>query len=56
MLKETQQHPAILRDKVTSPGGATIAALNVLEEKGIRTAFIQALAAAAKRSKELRLE
>jgi len=56
MLKETNQHPAILRDKVTSPAGATIAALNVLEEKGIRAAFIQALTAAANRSKELSLE
>lgn len=55
MLKETNQHPAVLRDKVTSPGGATIAALNVLEEKGIRTAFIQAVMTAANRSKELSL-
>lgn len=55
MLKETNQHPAVLRDKVTSPGGATISALNVLEEKGIRTAFIQAVMVAAKRSKELSL-
>lgn len=53
MLKETGEHPAILRDKVTSPGGATIAALNVLEEKGVRKAFLQALTAAANRSKEL---
>ncbi len=53
MLKATNQHPDILRDKVTSPGGATIAALNVLEEKGIRAAFLQAVTAAANRSKEL---
>ncbi|MFH1563221.1 MAG: pyrroline-5-carboxylate reductase [Nitrospirota bacterium] len=56
MLKETKEDPAILRNKVTSPGGATIAALNVLEEKGFRETFIQAVTAAAKRSKELSLE
>ena len=56
MLKETNEHPTILRNKVTSPGGATIAALNVLEEKGFREIFIQAVTAAAKRSKELSLE
>ncbi|MEW6617979.1 MAG: pyrroline-5-carboxylate reductase [bacterium] len=56
MLKQTSEHPAVLRDKVTSPGGATISALNVLEEKGIRSAFIQAVTAANNRAKELRLE
>jgi len=56
MLKETNQHPAVLRDKVTSPGGATIVALNVLEERGIRAAFLQAVSAAANRLKELSLE
>ncbi|MEW6097182.1 MAG: pyrroline-5-carboxylate reductase [bacterium] len=55
MLKETNEHPAILRDKVTSPGGATIAGLNVLEEKGVRAAFIQAVTTAANRAKELSL-
>lgn len=53
MLKETKEHPAILRNKVTSPGGATIAALNVLEEKGLREIFLEAVTAAAKRSKQL---
>lgn len=56
MLKETNQHPVLLRDKVTSPGGATIVALNVLEERGIRAAFIQAVTSAANRLKELSLE
>jgi len=55
MLKETGEDPAILRAKVTSPGGATLAALNVLEEKGIRATFLQAITAAANRSKELSL-
>ncbi|MDI6736246.1 MAG: pyrroline-5-carboxylate reductase [bacterium] len=53
MLKETNEGPSILRNKVTSPGGATMAALNVLEEKGFREIFIQAVTVAAKRSKEL---
>lgn len=55
MLKETGEHPAILRDKVTSPAGATISALKVLEEKGIRAMFIQAVTAASNRAKELSL-
>jgi pyrroline-5-carboxylate reductase len=36
--------------QVTSPGGATIAALAVMEEKGVRSAFMQAVAAAADKS------
>ncbi len=53
MLKETNEHPTILRNKVTSPGGTTMAALNVLDEKGFRKTFLEAVTAAAKRSKEL---
>jgi pyrroline-5-carboxylate reductase len=50
---ETQEHPAILRDRVTSPGGTTIAGLAALEKGGFRNACIEAVAKAADRSHEL---
>lgn len=53
MLRETGQHPACLKDMVTSPGGSTIAALEQLEEAGLRSAFYKALAAACRRAKEV---
>lgn len=53
MLKETNQEPSVLRAKVTSPGGATMAALKVLEEKGFRETLIHAVTTAARRAKEL---
>ncbi|GAB2971498.1 pyrroline-5-carboxylate reductase [Nocardioides montaniterrae] len=53
MLSETGEHPAILRENVTSPGGTTAAALATLEAHGLRAAFLDALAAAHDRSVEL---
>jgi pyrroline-5-carboxylate reductase len=53
LAKETGEHPAILREMVTSPGGTTAAALAELEQHGVRSAFIQAVQAANRRSKEL---
>lgn len=53
MMVETGLHPAVLRDQVTSPGGTTIAALQVLENRGVRSAFIDAVKAATDRSREL---
>lgn len=53
MLRETGKHPAELREMVTSPGGTTAAALRVLERAGVRSAFIEAIQAAAQRSREL---
>jgi pyrroline-5-carboxylate reductase len=47
------QHPAQLKNMVTSPGGTTAAGLKVLEEGKIRATLIDAVEAAAKRSKEL---
>jgi pyrroline-5-carboxylate reductase len=53
LLRETGEHPAILREKVTSPGGTTIAGLHVLEADGFRGTIINAVDAATARSKEL---
>jgi len=53
MVLSSDQHPAQLKDNVTTPGGTTIAALHVLERAGLRTALIDAVQAAADRSREL---
>ncbi|MEX0989048.1 MAG: pyrroline-5-carboxylate reductase [Actinomycetota bacterium] len=53
MLRDTGMHPVELREMVTSPGGTTIAAIRILEETGVRAAFLNAIDAASKRSAEL---
>lgn len=53
LVKESGEHPALLRDKVCSPGGTTIAAVQVLEEKGLRAALMAGVSTAARRSREL---
>ncbi|MBK1988259.1 pyrroline-5-carboxylate reductase [Sphaerospermopsis aphanizomenoides BCCUSP55] len=53
LIEETQLHPAELKDRVTSPGGTTIAGVSELEKAGFRSALIQAVKAAAHRSQEL---
>ncbi len=53
LAKESGEHPAQLRDMVTSPGGTTAEALKVLEEKGFRDAVINAVVAAYQKSKQL---
>ncbi len=47
------EHPAILKDKVTSPNGTTIAGLTKLEEGGVRDSFIKAMEASYLRAKKL---
>jgi pyrroline-5-carboxylate reductase len=53
MLRETGDHPGVLRENVTSPGGTTVAALRTLDDHKVRAAFISALEAARDRSHEL---
>lgn len=53
LLLETGGDPADWRRRVTSKGGTTEAALKVLEKSGVRKAFVEAMAAAARRSREL---
>lgn len=53
LAKETTDHPAVLRDRVTSPGGTTISGLHILEEAGFNGVIISAVEAACKRSAEL---
>lgn len=53
MLRETGEHPVVLRENVTSPAGTTAAALRVLEDHKVRAAFLSALEAARNRSEEL---
>lgn len=53
MILQTGEHPATLRDQVTSPGGTTIAGLSVLEAGAVRSTLIEAVKAATERSEEL---
>ncbi len=53
MYLSTHQHPGALKDAVCSPGGSTIAAVRVLEDKGFRSAAMECVAAAFRKNKEL---
>jgi pyrroline-5-carboxylate reductase len=53
LASESGESPALLRERVTSPGGTTAAALRVLEQQGMRSAIIEAAAAAHRRAQEL---
>jgi pyrroline-5-carboxylate reductase len=53
-MEEMGEAPDVLRKRVTSPGGTTEEAIRVMEKKKVREAIVEAIAAAARRSKELR--
>ncbi len=53
MVMRTGQHPAVLKDQVTSPGGTTIAALAAMESQGFRGAVLAGVEAAWRRAREL---
>ncbi|MDQ3905396.1 MAG: pyrroline-5-carboxylate reductase [Actinomycetota bacterium] len=55
MLRETGDHPVLLREAVTSPGGTTIMAIRELERHRVRAALLDAIEAARDRSVELGL-
>lgn len=53
MVRQTGEHPAVLRDRVASPGGTTVAGLATLEQGCLRGTLIGAVTAATRRSVEL---
>lgn len=53
MVLDRGEHPAKLKDQVTTPGGTTITALDALERAGFRSAIIEAVKAATRRAEEL---
>lgn len=53
LMLESNEHPGQLKDRVTSPGGTSIAGIHTLEQGGLRTTIIDCVEAATQRSKEL---
>lgn len=53
MLRDTGEHPTVLRENVSSPAGTTVAAIRALDDHKVRAAFISAMEAARNRSAEL---
>ncbi len=53
LVRETMLHPAILKDRVITPGGVTIAAIHELERHGLRAMLISAVETATRRSQQL---
>lgn len=56
LLQETKIHPAELKDRVTSPGGTTIAGVSALEKASFRSAVMEAVKASKERAQELGFE
>lgn len=53
LLRETGEHPTVLRERVTSPGGTTAAAIRQLEDHKVRAALMAAMESARDRSRDL---
>ena len=53
ILLQDTSHPAVWKDRICTPGGPTIAGIEVMEEHAVRHAMMAAVAQAFKRSKEL---
>lgn len=53
LLAESGEHPGVLKDQITSPGGTTIHGLTILESGGLRGMIMDAVEAATRRSEEL---
>ena len=53
LARDSDETPAVLRERVTSKGGTTHAAITSLEADGVRAAFVRALKAAEQRAGEL---
>lgn len=53
MLLDTGLHPGVLKDNVCSPGGSTIAGINILEQNGFRGTVMDCVKASYERNKEL---
>ncbi|MGF1657317.1 MAG: pyrroline-5-carboxylate reductase [Verrucomicrobiales bacterium] len=53
LVLQTGEHPAVLRESVSSPSGTTIAGLDQLEQHAVRHAFSEAVRVASERSREL---
>lgn len=56
LLAESGEHPVVLRERVSSPGGTTVAALRELDAHGVRAAVLAAAEAARDRSRQLAAE
>jgi pyrroline-5-carboxylate reductase len=56
LVSRTGEHPAVLRERVSSPGGTTVAALHRLDAAAVRAAFVDAALAARARAVELGAE
>lgn len=53
MVLETGKHPGELKDMVCSPGGTTIEAVRVLEDRGFRSSVIEAMIKCMEQSEKL---